>query len=294
MPDVHREAVAYRPDGPMTRAARVDWRAPLLLAYVVAGASLVVLSVEPITATLVEWLVGPAPTGMAFELCARLGIGACIMVVALAGFLLSATRPPALALRPTLLTGTAFLAGALAVSLGLAAAGAGGVAAMRPGSGIAVGPFALGTLLILLGVVAEELLLRGLLQPVLVRAWGTAAGVSASALAFVLIHMVGGWGQPMSLVNILLAGLWFGLLALRSGGLAAPILAHFGYNWVEEMIFGASPNPGVGVFGSAIDVDLTGPAIWGGSIEGLNASVVISVVLGALALSLALRRTKTF
>ena len=64
--------------------------------------------------------------------------------------------------------------------------------------------------------------------------------------------MVGGWGHPVSLLNILLAGIWFGLLALRTGGLLAPILAHFGYNWAEEMIFGASPNPGVGAFGSVV------------------------------------------
>lgn len=278
----------------MTRVARHDWRAPLLLAYVVAGASLVVSSVEPITVTLLDWLVGPSPTAMAFELCARLGIGLCITVVALAGFLLSATRPPPLAVRPTLVTGTAFFAGALAVSLGVAAAGAGGGAVLRPSAGIAAAPFLLGTTLILLGVVAEEVLLRGLLQPVLVRAWGPPAGVIASALAFTLIHMVGGWGHPVSLVNILLAGLWFGLLALRSGGLAAPILAHFGYNWAEEMIFGAAPNPGAGLFGSAVDIDLTGPAILGGSVEGLNASVMISVVLLMLILSLAFRRAKLF
>jgi membrane protease YdiL (CAAX protease family) len=153
----------------------------------------------------------------------------------------------------------------------------------------AAGPFLLGSLIFLVRVGSEEVLLRGLLQPVLARAWGPAAGIMVSAAVFTLIHVAGGWRDPVSLANITLAGIWFGLLAYRTGGILAPTLAHFGWNWTEEMLFGATPNPGIGAFGSAIDVDLVGPAIWGGSVDGLNASLVTCLVLALIILPLVWR-----
>ena len=85
-----------------------------------------------------------------------------------------------------------------------------------------------------------------------------------------------------SLASIALAGLWFGILAERSDGLALPIGAHFGWNWAEEMLFGAAPNPGIGSYGALADVDLTGAARWSGGAEGLNASLAAVFALAAL------------
>jgi membrane protease YdiL (CAAX protease family) len=270
-------------------AVRPEWRALLLLLYVVGGASLIISAAEPITLAALALFAGPAPSDRAFEIAARGGIGLAIVALALAGMLIARERPNLRRLGPVTIGLTALPAGLGALTLVMASAWIGGVAIgglhHRTADG---GLLALGSLLILLGVVGEELLLRGLLQPVLVRTWGAAAGVLVTSLAFMVIHMVGGWGHPVSLLNILLAGIWFGLLAFRTGGLAAPILAHFGYNWAEEMLFGATPNPGVGAFGSIVDVDLVGQAIWGGSPEGLNASLAVSVVLVALITSLAL------
>ncbi|MET0246329.1 MAG: CPBP family intramembrane glutamate endopeptidase, partial [Sphingomonas sp.] len=65
----------------------------------------------------------------------------------------------------------------------------------------------------------------------------------------------------------------------RSGGIAAPIAAHFAWNGSEQLIFGLDPNPGVGPFGSVLDLDLAGAARWGGSAEGLNASVGMTIAL---------------
>lgn len=269
----------------------LDWRALLLLLYVVAGASLIVSLAGPITLTALTLAGSVAPSGRAMEIAARGGIGLVIVALALAGMLIARERPNFTRLGSATIGWTALPAGLGALTLVMASAWAGGVAVGQPHEGVAgAGLFMLGTLLILLGVLGEELLLRGLLQPVLVRAWGEGAGVLVASLAFVVIHMVGGWGHPVSLANIFLAGIWFGLLAMRTGGLAAPILAHFGYNWAEEMLFGASPNPGVGPFGSIVDVDLVGQAIWGGSSEGLNASVAVSVVLLALIAPLAFGR----
>ncbi|WP_245896636.1 CPBP family intramembrane glutamic endopeptidase [Sphingomonas fennica] len=169
----------------------------------------------------------------------------------------------------------------------LAIALAAGVAIRNPVAAVPASLMGIGLAAILAQVIGEELLLRGLLQPILVDAWGKGPGVLASAGLFTLIHVAGGWDDPVSLLNITLAGIWFGLLALRTGGLLAPILAHFGYNWGEEALIGAYPNPGVGDFGAVFDFDLAGPAILGGSVDGFNASLVLSVLLALAVLPLA-------
>ena len=267
--DIQSEQAAYHP-GIAAGAVptRSHLRAVVMLVYVVGGACLIVNSVEPMTLTLTGLLVGLEPSDLNFEIVARLGLACSIIGLAVIGATIVGERPamwPDPARRGSAtLTAMALPAGAGALALAIGAAWAGGVAVARPHPAMFDGAlFGAGTLLTLIGVLGEELLLRGLLQPLLVRTWGVAAGIVLSSLAFAAIHMVGGWGHPLSLLNILLAGLWFGLLAFRTGGLLAPILAHFGYNWAEELVFGASPNPGIGAFGAITDVDLVGPTIWG-------------------------------
>ena len=99
--------------------------------------------------------------------------------------------------------------------------------------------------------------------------------------------------SPLTLLNLVLGGILFGLLALRGGGLLAPIAAHATWNWAEQILLGLDPNPGTGSFGALFDFDLVGPAMWGGSDEGLNASLALSFALVALIVPLALwRRTR--
>ena len=88
-------------------------------------------------------------------------------------------------------------------------------------------------------------------------------------------------------MNLTLGGVLFGLLAWRSGGLGASIAAHAGWNWAETILFGLDPNPGTGGFGAIHDLDLVGAMRWGGSTEGLNASLAMTIVLAALILPLA-------
>jgi uncharacterized protein len=145
----------------------------------------------------------------------------------------------------------------------------------------------LGTMLVLFQTASEEIFFRGWFQRVLCERKGLMIGVIGSSLAFAAPHIIGGARDTLSLLNLFLAGLFFGLLAIRTGGLAAPIAAHFGWNWGEQILLGFDPNPGIGSFGAIIDRDLAGSALWGGSTEGLNASVAITFVLLALILPLA-------
>ncbi len=150
------------------------------------------------------------------------------------------------------------------------------------------GLLSVGVLTILFQTAAEELFFRGWLQPLVADEWGNMAGLAVTSAAFAALHFFGGARDPLSFLNILLAGLFFGLLALRSGGLAAPLAAHFAWNGTEQLGLGLDPNPGVGAFGSLIDYDISGLAIWGGSIEGLNASLATSLSMLAMIIPLAL------
>lgn len=132
----------------------------------------------------------------------------------------------------------------------------------------------------------EEVLFRGWLLPVLSQRLGQIAGVCGSTVLFAGFHLIGGARQPLTLVFITLAGLMFGLLALRSGGILAPVAAHAAWNGSEDALFGLVPNPGNELLGSIADFDLVGNPLWGGNEEGLNASFGAVVVMVAAILPL--------
>ncbi|WP_425229574.1 lysostaphin resistance A-like protein [Sphingomonas sp.] len=141
---------------------------------------------------------------------------------------------------------------------------------------------------VLLQTAAEEIYFRGWLQPALTVRWGQVAGIVAGALAFGALHVAGGAREPLSLLNLFLGGLMFGLFAARSGGLATAIGAHFAWNAAEQLGWGLDPNPGIGPFGAAVDKELVGATMWGGSTEGLNGSIGMTIVLLAILLPLVL------
>lgn len=146
----------------------------------------------------------------------------------------------------------------------------------------------LGTAIVLLGVAAEELLFRGWLLGALQDMLGSSWAVLLSAIAFSGFHWWAGGAAAdvVSLANLLLGGLWFGLLAVRSGGILAPMAAHFAWNASESIVFGLDPNPGVDDLGALTNYDLVGLPMWGGSGEGLNASIAMTLVLAALVIPL--------
>lgn len=266
---------------------------PVLIAAVIAGASVVsaaTLLAPVLGATLADW----SPAGQEALFSAMLyGVLALIAVLGrrLAGLPDSTTTSP-VALWPVPLwpvalwiaLGAAIGIGGLVLALGDATL-AGTVA--RGPSGGSIGTLLVGTLVVAGQSASEEVFFRGWLQPVLARCWHIAAAIGVTAVAFAALHIAGGARTPLALVNLLLGGVLFGLLAWRSGGLAAPIAAHAGWNWTEGIVFGLDPNPGTGGFGALHDLDMTGAARWGGSAEGLNASIAMTTVLIALILPLA-------
>ena len=146
----------------------------------------------------------------------------------------------------------------------------------------------LSTAIVLLGVTAEELLFRGWLLSALQDMLGSSWAILLSALAFSGFHWWAGGAEAdvVSLANLMVGGLWFGLLAVRSKGILAPMAAHFAWNASESIVFGLDPNPGVDDLGALTNFDLVGTPMWGGSAEGLNASIAMTLVLAALVIPL--------
>lgn len=170
--------------------------------------------------------------------------------------------------------------GLVGVLVATALAGIAGVL-HRADGGIGAGIFLWGTALIVLQAASEEVFFRGWLQPILVKAWGV-AGIPITAVTFAAMHLIGGASSVVSVLNLFLGGLLFGLLAARYGGIASAVAAHFAWNWSEQLLFGLYPNPGSGSFGSILNMDLAGSSWWGGSDEGLNASIAMTFALAVL------------
>lgn len=182
------------------------------------------------------------------------------------------------------------------ISIALAYAFIAGSAATGEGAELAGGKRAAllagGCALILFQALAEEYYFRGWLQPVLARAWGEGLAVGATAFAFAALHFISGAESPWSLINLTLGGILFALLAAEGRGIAGATGAHFAWNASEQLLFGLDPNPGTGTFGAIIDLDLGGSPLWGGSAEGLNASLPMSMALAVILVPLLIVRCR--
>ncbi len=101
---------------------------------------------------------------------------------------------------------------------------------------------------ILVAPFVEEVVFRGYLYPVLARAWGTSAGILATALLFAAIHAQQLWGGWAQIALILLVGLILTYVRARTGSVLASYLVHLSYNltvflliWVATDFFRKLP-----------------------------------------------------
>jgi membrane protease YdiL (CAAX protease family) len=83
---------------------------------------------------------------------------------------------------------------------------------------------------ITVGPVCEELLFRGLLQPLTIRVAGVAGGIVLAALPFALLHWQQYAGSWQHVFAVFLAGAVFGLVRYKSGSTATAAIMHAGYN----------------------------------------------------------------
>jgi membrane protease YdiL (CAAX protease family) len=232
----------------------------------------------------------PAPwPGVVASLVFRLIVYAPLAIIAVGACLADRRSPWLSGAKPGLAApfGVLVSAGGFALAVALAAlAGDVGAAPVQLSGAAGIAAIVSGVVLFALQCTAEELYFRGWLQPLLCARWGASAGVLVTALLFAGLHLAGGARAPVSLINLFLGGLLFGLLALRTGGLWAPVLAHFAWNWSEAVGAGLEANPDLGPTGSILHLALRGDPIWSGGEDHLNGSIAMTLVLAALVIGM--------
>jgi membrane protease YdiL (CAAX protease family) len=134
--------------------------------------------------------------------------------------------------------------------------------------------------LLFIGVaVNEELFARGYLQGIVKARFGMVPAVTVSTVVFALLHTFnpGMWSTPLPLLNLLLAGLLFGLSRELSKGLWMPIGLHLSWNFFQGCIFGfevsGTPMP------SLLKIQTQGASLVSGGSFGAEGSFVTTVIL---------------
>ncbi|HSZ51615.1 MAG TPA: CPBP family glutamic-type intramembrane protease [Caulobacteraceae bacterium] len=225
--------------------------------------------------------VGHATASIAGQAPSDLIVFACLAIAAIV-----ATRLEGRRLWPRETYGLAAVIGGVALGLGAVfacaavASIAGAVGVITGPSSLPAGPLAAAILIAALGAAAQEMFFRGWIQPVLCAAWGAWPGLFLTAAAFAVFHVAAGPQGPLAVVNLLLAGLLLGLLALRSGGLATSTAAHLMWTWSAFAGVALSPT------GPIAQVRLSGPTLWSGGDQGLGGSLATTAVLVVLLASL--------
>jgi membrane protease YdiL (CAAX protease family) len=93
-----------------------------------------------------------------------------------------------------------------------------------------------------IGPIAEELLFRGLLQPVLINAVGVFPGILATAVLFGAMHLAQNADLWQAGVTITMAGFGFGIVRHISGSTRASSIVHVAYNVLPFLLTLLFPN----------------------------------------------------
>ncbi len=100
------------------------------------------------------------------------------------------------------------------------------------------GSWAISCLTLLLLAAAEEVLCRGFLMDSLSVANRRSVGLLLSGILFGVLHVGNESATVLGIMNIILAGIFFGILRLISGGLVYPVLVHWVWNLLTGMVVG--------------------------------------------------------
>lgn len=129
-----------------------------------------------------------------------------------------------------------------------------------------------------LATLVEGLAVRGYLFGLVDRRWGAWAAVAVSSALFAFMHTMSGAPSLMNLGGVLALGFALGAVRTRSGGFAAPWLAHAAFSWAQTGLLHA------GVAGIEMEVPpgyalaLAEPALLTGRGWGVEGGVVAAAL----------------
>lgn len=133
---------------------------------------------------------------------------------------------------------------------------------------------------------AEEALLRGYLFQSLVEGWGALEALWLTSLVFGLLHLGNPNVAPLGFVSIVMAGMFLGVVYLKTASLWWASGAHLGWNWAHGFLADL-PVSGLDLVDAPlVEAHIRGADWVSGGAFGPEGSVVAAAVLGLAALAL--------
>ncbi len=129
--------------------------------------------------------------------------------------------------------------------------------------------------LLLIGSVAEEIFLRGVVLQLVCRAVGPLPAVLATSVAFALLHSANADVTVLAQVNTAIFGAVFGLAVIRHGSLWLAMGLHFGWN-VTQVALGSNVS-GIAMRLTDLSLELGGPVWLTGGSYGLEGGLLGTV-----------------
>jgi uncharacterized protein len=146
-----------------------------------------------------------------------------------------------------------------------------------------IGAGASALLFLALPAAAEEALVRGYPLQALAEVWGVRWALVTTSAVFGLLHLGNPGVTPLAALNVALAGLWLGVVYVRTGSLWWATGAHLGWNWAGAFLADL-PVSGLELFDAPFYDGVTrGPGWLGGGAFGPEGSVAATALLAAAA-----------
>jgi uncharacterized protein len=140
--------------------------------------------------------------------------------------------------------------------------------------------FAFGGLALFFGSMGEELLFRGYVFQLLVRAVGPFATILPTSVIFGLMHSENPGANALGLVNTVAFGILFGYAVWRTGALWLSIGLHFGWNVALPLLGSNLSGFTMGVTGYTLKWNVG--VLWSGGSYGVEGSVLTTVIVVTL------------
>lgn len=132
----------------------------------------------------------------------------------------------------------------------------------------------------------EEALLRGYPLQALADSWGKGVALWVTSVVFAALHLGNPNVSVMGIANIVVAGLFLGVVYLKTASLWWATGAHLGWNWSEAYLADLPVSGLEEIDAPVIEPIIRDPAWLSGGSFGPEASVVTTVVVGLATLLL--------
>ena len=125
----------------------------------------------------------------------------------------------------------------------------------------------------------EEALCRGVVLHTIGKGWAVYWGILLNALFFSLLHIPGGPLSVLSILNIIIVGIFYSLAVIGSDSLLTSCGMHFSWNFIQTNVF-SSPNAGYQMENGMFQlINLSQSEVLTGGQYGPDASIITTFLL---------------